>query len=892
MSNLRKPKSHSSETNVADEGYSKLQSGILDKERKDSSAPSHMSRPVTSSYTQSQFVPLNTNHDDDEDSELFPSLEEYHSDQNNDEQHPRPPSQNSITNMLKYSFHEAKQMIHQSKQMMHQCGVGVGDHHQVLESGAKPREIANQVPEKFHSKPSKTLSSPVFFEKQKQHHMNEKQVPFPLSVYPSSSASMNDFKSQSAKRGYDNNRNNNRSIPLQHSQSAPFKPEPIQHLFMRRSASTPTTFNIGKGRSAFQSIDGSNRIRAGSYSTPQVKKSISVTSMSDSKCQDNILRRMEFAKELSLPTPAKIWLSDKISRKVQANYKEDQKDVNSCASNDDSFSSSSAFSKSNIMNSKTQRKIKERLKERRKVTASKTPDECFPSNDKSIGEKQDSFVVPGEKVAIADTQINDFRVDIVEDDNAEVSYLPLEFENQQFGGFIDEENHRIDEETPMDFPSIFSTQKLSKRNVESPTPVPQPAYQKIVDDELPSPNHLHTNPPLPVPHSRRISRTPPSPIVRVATPPSKFTQKRLILKGNTSPCSHDSASYSRTSRSLQSVNTSAQTHSTSISGNISCSRSITSSVAEADKEVRDLNRRELKRRGKADFDGTMSIQSSDTTSTNAYLALTSSPAQLREGANIHYDRFFSNNSIGPVNSQSSHASSYGQSWNQSQQYSSPGMSSRNPTSVRSPITVSSNSISNTNSSTSTGEDPPRIVSCASNLGPLNANRGEMPPRSDQQDSSLGYSQLGSSKHKSKSRSSSKSSSSKSKSSKSKKKDHTRLYQKIGSAKVADHYTSMRTSTPSPSNSYQTSPKHTPITPPSHFDYPSELIDVPKPKVHRQLPVQLGNGSKLVLVSPSQSEGRKNSTTLRPTGQNFWQPSIHQQRVFQPLESVVTPERNS
>ena len=499
----------------------------------------------------------------------------------------------------------------------------------------------------------------------------------------------------------------------------------------------------------------------------------------------------------------------------------------------------------------------------------------------------------------SDNKSLDHKLDTEKSESINEPNMPLEPEIIPSSADKEENNNSIDESCSVEFTSAFIEKKRTAilRKVESPTPIPQPAYHKIVDDDQPSPSYSHSKAPLPFSHSRRISRTPPSPIGRVATPPSNLSRKRLILKGSTSPCSHDSASYSRASRSIHSVNTSTQTFST----NVSCNRSVTSSVAEADREVRDTNRRELKRREGADYlDGSMSIQSSDTTSTMQYLALTSSPAQLREGANIHHDRFFggctSSNSIGPGNSQSSNASSFGQGWNQqNQQHSSPGMNSRSHAhrNVRSPMTVSSNSITNyTHSSASTGEDPPRYVSCSLNkVVPVNSNRGDMPPRSDNHDSSsVGYKKLGAPKRRSKSRSSSRSSSSKSKSSKSKKKEKQKLYHKIGSsAKVADQF---RSSTPSPCNSFQTSPVKTPITPPNHFDYPSELVDVAKPKVQKL--ASIAPGPKLVLVSPVESDRRRDTTTSRPIAQSFWPSSSRDQRAFQPtviLESVVTPEKS-
>ncbi len=1036
-------------------------------------------------------------HDDDDEPEPFASLdcdydfeESDHTEKNGEEDegegnksgideeeedHLRPPSQNSIASVIKNSIQEAKQM-------MNLCGVGVGNHHEYNRDPNDVGAIGGSMADFYHrdagfhlttkfyeesyssgpyplyedSIPSRTQTASssslsTHFDKHRQvyegyshgqgcghghehehdnsnkssgknhnHQDQGKQVPFPLSVYPSSTATTNNQNQNIQNPSNNNNKSiefhhhpegniTTNAIPLRHSQSVPFgttTAEPVPRLFMRRSASTPATFKIGKGRSAFGKVQGitngscsssfRSRTRTNTFSSraPDSKNAPATVpgiSMSDGKHRQprrsNSASNIHVAEPgviigtgsglvgkgsavefnpITLPTPTKKWLSAQPSTSSNlssaapkpevklattsttsttnsklsstsnpavsiVNYK-DSISVASL-SNDDvsSVTSSTIYSKSQIMDSKAQRRIKDRRKERRKLQREGVPESSISSGvnngKKEVQNKisfQTSWEEEGEGASLGRKNSNGTKLvvdakaserqkveklqdefarlhckgDAVEE-KGNVSYLSLESENDPTGADEEEDNHRvIGRASPVPFACTFPEKNVPKplsRKVESPTPIPQPAYQKILDDDQPSPCYLSSNPPLPLPHNRRSSKTPASPIGRVATPPSNHTQIQM------SPCSHDSASFSRTtSRSGQSNNTSAL--STSLSGNVSCNRSVTSSVAEADREVRDTNRRELRRREGVDLDGSMSIQSSDTTSTNAYLALTSSPAQLREGANIPYDRFFGcNNSIGPVNSQSSNASSVGWTNMNGQHSSSPGVNGRNSSSmnVRSPITVSSNSIANnTNSSASTGEDPPRFVSCSSKVVPINSNRGYMPPRSDHHDSStMGYSKLDSSdcgkgKSSSSSRSSS-SKSSKSKSSRSKKKDKpTRLYHKIGSAKVADQST--RASTPSPCNSFQLSPVKTPMTPPNQFDYPFEPIDVPKPRaVHRQFPG--GNiipGSKMVLVSPNDNERRRDLVS-RPMVQSLWPPNSRDHRAFQPTaipESVVTPEK--
>ena len=854
---------------------------------------------------------------DNDEPEPFASLDEnyFDSDYEGDEDL-RPPSQNSIASVIKHSF---KHSFQEAKHMMHLCGVGVGANNaNEFADGEIPDVYQKDLP-KFHSTgtmppyqdsiPSRTYTTSssslsTHFDKygskpcREQKEMtntqdNAKMVPFPQSIYPSSNATSKKTEAQVPVIP------NNNSIPLRHSQSVPFKSDTVQHLFMRRSASTPATFNIGKGRSAFGKVDG-NTIpnRSIPYLSPNAKDSLPQTKkcMSDSKYQtrSKSMQDLKPAPEpafdpTALPTSAKHWVSSQEAPKRASNEKEettteDSRNISSTDINDDVSSASGLYSKSNIMNSKTQRKIKERRKERRKLMK------------ESNKQTNDS----------ASTQSTDQKEQKEKGDEAFIG-----FETEMERMVISEPHPKIADQGPIEHNPDFSDRivsRLNTRKVESP-PVPPTLYHKMADDDHHSPSFTQANPPIPPSNDRRASKVLVSPVDRVGSPPLNHNNPSQILspqrkRENASPCSHDSTLYSRNSRSGQSVNTSSQTISTFISCNASCNRSVTSSVAEADREVRDTNRRELKRREGLDLDGSMSIQSSDTISTNAYLALTSSPAQLREGANIHHDRFFGcNNSVGAMNSQSSNASSVGMSYNQNHSIYSPGMNSRNTaaTNVRSPITVSSNSIANnTNSSTSTSEDPPRFVSCSSKVVPINYNRSNMPPRSDQYDSSVAYTKLGSSEGRCKSRSSSsrsssskstKSKSSRSKSSGTKKKEKSWLYHKIGSAKIADHHG--RASTPSPCNSILASPVKTPVTPPNQFDYPSELVDVQKPRVRRHFPV--GNvipGSKMVLVSPVENERRRESAP-RPMN-SFWPPNGREQRAFQStviIESVVTPEKS-
>lgn len=380
------------------------------------------------------------------------------------------------------------------------------------------------------------------------------------------------------------------------------------------------------------------------------------------------------------------------------------------------------------------------------------------------------------------------------------------------------------------------------RGKESPSPIPLPAYQKFDDDDHSPPpmnigmSHLSTtansnanaNPPLPTQPRRRP------------------TAKRLVLPsgprvGSRSPCSHESSSQSKsTSRSGLSTTNSNQTQSASYSGHASssCNRSVTSSVAEADREVRETNRRELRRFTMDDMDGTMSIQSmqsSDTTSTNltAYLALTSNSSNLREGASMPFDQFFAHNgdSINGISSHPPLASANGSGSGRP-----PAMTAKSPSN-----TVSSNSIALSNSSASTGDEapPPRFIQ--TKFGGFK-KVGVAPSKLD--------AKIGLSSASSKSKSSSSKSSTKSR--------RQKLYQK------------MRNSTPSPScngNPYTASPVKTPGTPisPPNLNFPPcEQTDYPRPHVHRQMPTQ-GNHvpyGKFHLVSPNRLQ--TNNEVFRPT----------------------------
>mmetsp|Transcript_15778 Transcript_15778/g.23520 ORF Transcript_15778/g.23520 Transcript_15778/m.23520 type:complete len:978 (-) Transcript_15778:149-3082(-) len=455
----------------------------------------------------------------------------------------------------------------------------------------------------------------------------------------------------------------------------------------------------------------------------------------------------------------------------------------------------------------------------------------------------------------------------------------------------------------------------------SPAP-PSPSYQKFEDDHAlngvgeavnmnmnmhMSPyslSHHSSNPPLPL--SRR--RTANANTARNHGVTSKHVikpQPRLVLPSTCrSPRSHESSSLSKsTAKSGLSGNYSSQTHYTFSAG------SVTSSVAEADREVRDTNRRELRRFKMDDADGTMSVhsmqslQSSDTTSTNphAYLALTSNSVPLREGANMQIERFFARNgshanggsgsgsgsyfhpSIGSANgSISGNGNGTG---NGSGSGRPPAMNPKSPAN-----TISSHSVS-VGHSTSSGEDVPPQLIIKKRFG---SGKKVLPLAQSEGYSKLGLDTFGSTGLSSNSNSSKSSSS---KSSKSQHKDRTRSYQK------------MRTSTPSPgplSNSPQSqyssaSPIKAPMTPISPHQFQSnqssieKRADVTRPKFSRFPADGAGAGgqhnipsNKFHLVSPSNSigHGHDEGVALNRHGGR-------QQGAFhRASKSAVTPERIS
>ena len=407
-----------------------------------------------------------------------------------------------------------------------------------------------------------------------------------------------------------------------------------------------------------------------------------------------------------------------------------------------------------------------------------------------------------------------------------VSYLPLdsrETENERDGRPPSSRTHAI-----FDYNSVT--------NAESPTPTPSPKYERFEDEQQPLIQKYH----------------------------DRLLSQKISPKSNGSPSSHESCSHSRTTTrsGLSNNTTSNQTISTYLSGTASCAQTVTSSVAEADREVKETNRRERRRRENVsdDFDGTFSVISSDTasTSTHAYIALSGSPPPLRDGAVMPVDRFLSSGTrLSPIGNNS--------------------MNGRPPPCMiaRSIISASSSSLANTHSSISTGEEPPFLISCQKH-GTDSAERQvvkSIPPRSEANDckrlvsdDSIVYSKLGS------------------KLGSDEKGRHTRLCyttkasssrsskQKSKTRKSQKNFID-RTPTPSPCHSFPVSPINfssgsTPVSPPSQFINTKEVQELQnmgasRPNVFRH---SANDRGKVVLFSPEASRSEtRNRNIISPYG---------------------------
>lgn len=481
--------------------------------------------------------------------------------------------------------------------------------------------------------------------------------------------------------------------------------------------------------------------------------------------------------------------------------------------------------KSSAMDKNVIKKIKERRK--RLGLGKKTEKDAevaTSSSSRSSSVHKNTYLFDSKAVDGADA--NEEEPNLVDEKDASPSYVPLEADTHE----------------PDDGSVVPELHSFRKKMSSSGT-----SYHKIEDDgDVVRSSVSQNNPPLP--SKPRRSLTLPG-TRQVVTPVSRIDSS---AKGGSSPSSYDSCSNSRTTRSSNlSNNTSIQTTSTYNSGNLSCNRSVTSSIS-ADREVRDANRRELRRKEGVDLDGSMSIHSSDTVSTRGYLALNHNPSQPREGAKLQIERFFArNNGMSKSKSQNSSTGSH-----PSNPGKAPAMT------VQSPMTVSSQSYAQSLSTASTGDEPtpPRFIqtglhSVGSKIAPLPF---------------AGYSMLGNDGVIASSSSSKASrSSSSSRSSKSKK---DRIKQKLNQ--------SSRVSTPSPFDYVPVKNQMTPNTSPHHFNYDMPQ-DLPKPVTqrHRTANSDSLNQNYVTVVPDSETSKYSNEgitfaghqSSFRPTTSNLVSP---------------------
>ena len=658
------------------------------------------------------------------------------------------------------------------------------------------------------------------------------------------------------------------TVPLRHTQSSPTQQHLLsgncQQPIMKRSISTPLTFLQSRRGSAFGRVQSSSNLLESTTATVRPSAFDPVGSHNQKQQQSLVNANATLSSVKSFGNDADI-------------------DAASSCNTTDNLSISS-----NKMTAQALKKIKERRRRKKSSLENRDDAVSVNGNVKNVQVKADIHsTTPIHKATerLTSSQEVPQQERYTNNDGSTEAYQILNSGEWTYNT----------EGVESVIGSKFEVEQIQMQVPSSPAP-PSPCYQKFDDDHALHPvgmglcgdgdehSHQHghsSNTPLPrqrrsstskTAHYLSSTRNQGANARHVIKP-----QPRLVLPsttantalGSRSPCSQESSLLSKsTTKSAHSGNASSQTQYTFNSGSasLSCNRSVTSSVAEADREVRDTNRRELRRFQKDDTDGTMSvhsIQSSDTTSTNphAYLALTSSSPHLREGANMQIERFFARNGSratgGGGGFTNASVGGYGRP---------PAMNPKSPAN-----TISSHSVS-IGHSTSSGEDvniPPQLIKAKKFSGkkvlPFVA-----PPE--------GYSKLGLDGP---SGLSSSSFSNSSKSSKSHRKEQARLYQK------------MRASTPSPgpfnNSPYSSaSPVKTPMTPLSPHQFQSSIEtrgNMTRPNVCR-FPTHGGGGhrnlpsNKFHLVSPNHDGG----VAVRRHG-------VIQQGAFRRAYRTITPEKN-
>lgn len=718
---------------------------------------------------------------------------------------------------------------------------------------------------------------------------------------------------------FDNHHHNERAIPLRHIQSSPTQQHLLsggatgsgpgadqqpqgqgqysdldldafhyQHHTMKRSISTPLTFLQSRRGSAFGRVQSSSSLyeqkplpESGSALVSPSAAHVHVPSMNRSSAFGPVGLQANANAAFTVAAP-----TQKCNLDIKSVVSESDASTGDISSNSNATSTASASANAGNK-SLTSQKFKE-IKERRRLRLKKTSqmnNQDRGGNVSVAGSESVSTTVVESVAVVTSTAaaatttlaIDAIAMDVAMDTSKEAHNLPpADIKLNQILSDREEEDD--------DNSLIGETFGDQDRQIPSSPAPPSPSYQKFEDDHAltgvgEAANTYTHIPPLPF-SRRRTANT-----LRNHGVTSKHVikpQPRLVLPSKCrSPRSYESTSLSKsTSKSGLSGNYSNQTHNTFSAG------SITSSVAEADREVRDTNRRELRRFKMDDADGTMSVhsmQSSDTTSTNphAYLALTSNSVPLREGANMQIERFFARNgsrATGGSGSGSYFHPSIGSAYGSGSGNGSGRPPAMNPKSPAN--TISSNSVS----VGSSGEDVPPQLVIKKRYG---SGKKVLPLAQSGGYSKLGLDTYGSNGLSSNSNSSKSSSS---KSSKSQHKDRTRLYQK------------MRSTTPSPgplSNSplySSASPVTTPMTPISPHQFHGNIekrANVTRPTVSRFPAYASGQralpSNKFHLVSPSSSSGRGHDGGAAAMNRH----DNRQQGVFHraSIHSVVTPERN-
>jgi hypothetical protein len=286
------------------------------------------------------------------------------------------------------------------------------------------------------------------------------------------------------------------------------------------------------------------------------------------------------------------------------------------------------------------------------------------------------------------------------------------------------EYHQLESEFDEDYEHY---QGIETSIGHSPHTVPSPSYHRFVDDHVASETTETTN----VVGGANTSAVRIDVSTVTSPPHTPGNDGYSICRPHLEGSNATTLSQGSEPQSPGTNNTSGHTtQATSTSATISSGRiTLLSTVSETDREVMETNKAgkimRLHQQNPTRTDGESSVHSASTTSTNTYgyLALTGSPAPLRDGASLPTDRFFTQSRIPVAHSSSSNSGGSSSSGsggarcvNTSGSSIAPADASQASSSVPSkksscsPHTDSSVSAANTASSHSIGEEPPKFVS--------------------------------------------------------------------------------------------------------------------------------------------------------------------------------------